>query len=173
LRDDSIEVLLRHSAHFTSQLLLPLKLQTGINFFVYLKMYDNGRIVRHCSSFEWSKVYMDNAFYNDIFFYAQFVTACNESREKFFLWEASAATRLLSACYDYDIWHGLSSFQKHEGFVEAYSFATTQKNIEVYNTYFNHMDLLKDFLRSFKNSMMLQDNTPLVLNSTLNSGRIE
>jgi DNA-binding CsgD family transcriptional regulator len=122
--------------------------KVNITTFAYFRFFENGRYLYLCNDLKWVEYCLQNVQDNNTSLGLEIKHA---STDNFycFLWPTTPQDKLLTALYNFNIWHGLSIFKKLQDSVELWGFASAKENYFMPNFYVNNIEKLKDFTRLF------------------------
>lgn len=124
----------------------PLK-RLGITYFSYTKSYPNGMRVYLTTLAQPLENHFTKKYY---------LHCGNESHPRYYdkqivLWSTFSNQECYrQAALQCNIDHGINFFEPTNDYCESYGFATTRDNKTIYNTYFNNIDFLQQFIQYFK-----------------------
>ncbi len=168
LQLENLKSKVQDSTNFVENHFKDLAHKFDFNFFVYIKIYNDGRIERYCNHLDWSKVYYTRRLFNESGFYKKHIENLPPDTEQFFLWETLKNESIYKEFFRENIWHGLSSYKKCDDHIESYSFAADPVNSDVYAVYFNHLEELKNYVIDFKKALSRYDSkSPYIITSKL------
>lgn len=153
-------------ASVTEDICQPLFNSFGISNFGFVKLFNDGTMLRISADKEWSCKYFEHQFYNDACFYN-----FNDFPEN------STEVRIITnhpeidhykALYEHNIWNIFTFSERKADHAEVSFFASTRENTEIINFYANHQDILKSFIAYFKKAAqpILTHINPTMLIST-------
>jgi DNA-binding CsgD family transcriptional regulator len=126
----------------------PLFSNFEITNFGYVKMYDDGSMLRLSTDHEWTKKYFMNGFYNDIDFYA--MQKVPEGGIHKVLIYGTPIGEHYSALYDHNIWNIIVIYERQKNFGNVWFFAATREKTQIIDFYLNNMHILEHFILYFK-----------------------
>jgi len=127
----------------------PLLQSLRITHFGYIKLFNNGTMLRMANNREWTKKYFEQEYYNDDEFYNMKDVAKEKSKFLLLTGEPQGA-HLTSLCKDFNIWNALTIYEKFNDYSDIWFFGTSQQNTEAINFYLNNINVLKKFTSFFK-----------------------
>jgi LuxR family quorum-sensing system transcriptional regulator SolR len=130
----------------------PLNNYLGITHFGYVKIFNDGSMLRIANKPEWTRKYFEKSFYNDIDFYGMRHVPENGTRTSL-LTGTPITEHSLIICRDYNIWNSLIIYKKFLDYGDVWYFGTTRDNTEILNYYMNNIDIFKNFIVYFKNKL--------------------
>jgi DNA-binding CsgD family transcriptional regulator len=130
---------------------LPLNNYLGITHFGYIKVLNDGTMLRMANRPEWTKKYFEQSFYNDVDLYGMENVPENGTRISF-LTGNPTTDHHKALCWDYDIWNSLIISRKFSDCSDFWFFGTLRDNTEILNYYANNISLFKEFTIYFKNT---------------------
>lgn len=128
----------------------PLNNYVGITHFAYIKIFNDGTMLRMANRPEWTKKYFEHSFYNDIDLYGMKNVPENETRISF-LTNSPTTEHYETICRDYNVWNGLIICRRLLDYNDFWFFGTVRDNTEILNYYINNINLFKEFTIYFKN----------------------
>lgn len=126
----------------------PLFSNFEITNFGYVKMYDDGTMLRLSTDHEWTKKYFIYGFYNDIDFYA--MQKIPEGGIRKVLVYGTPLGEHYSALYDHNIWNIIVIYERQKNFGNVWFFAATREKTQIIDFYLNNMHILEHFILYFK-----------------------
>lgn len=126
----------------------PLFSNFEITNFGYVKMYDDGSMLRLSTDHEWTKKYFIYGFYNDIDFYA--MQKIPEGGTRKVLVYGTPLGEHYSALYDHNIWNIIVIYERQKNFGNVWFFAATREKAQIIGFYLNNMHILEHFILYFK-----------------------
>ena len=133
----------------------PLSQQVKISALGYQKFFPDGTSFKASSNFELIKSVQEK-FSNTIIPHYETEVRLSLRKEKRYFFRIGEPDRqhtFLSMLYDSDVWNTLSLYEKNEDCVEAVYFTSTRKNYKIISDYFNNLEFLEIFSRSFRDTM--------------------
>lgn len=128
----------------------PLFTNFKITNFGFVKIFNNGTMLRLSTGKEWTKKYFENQYYNDNIFYDFNDIAENSQKIKVSTNEPSGG--VYSALFDHNIWNIFTLYERTPQGRQVWFFATDKNNTEMVNFYFNRLNVLQDFMKYFTKS---------------------
>ncbi len=126
----------------------PLFSNFEIKNFGYVKIYDDGSMLRLSADHEWTKKYFKYGFYNDIDFYA--LQKVPEGGVRKILIYGTPLGEHYSALYDHNIWNIIVIYERQKTFGNVWFFAATREKTQVIDFYLNNAHILEYFILYFK-----------------------
>lgn len=136
-------------SNIVNTLTKPLLVNFAINTFTYTRIYEN-KILRISNNEPWNKFHISNKFY-ELDHYQNDIKGMSGSNTYITLWNGKSNTNLIKGMHAYGLWYGLSIYQKCNGYIEMWSFASREDNSQIESFYFNNIHLLERFIVYFKN----------------------
>lgn len=119
----------------------------GQKGFCYIRIMDNGtRLYLHTVE-NWIDYYVNSGFQDDIKHLKYNVT---EKEFKISLWSGYKNDTIIEASHAYDIWHGFSIHERHEGYCEYFDFFTHKENYLFPTECLNSLETIKSLIKEFK-----------------------
>lgn len=137
------------TADRVKSLCAPLFNNAGVTHFGYLKILNDGRMLRLTNNVEWTKKYFEKAYYNDIDFYSM-KNAPNSGFRLSLLVGKPEGNHCLALCNDYNVWNAIVLYEKFNNYCKHCFFGAHKDNIEAVNFYINNIPLLRKFLFYFE-----------------------
>jgi len=128
----------------------PLSNYLGITHAGYIKIFNDGTMLRMANKPEWTKKYFEQSFYNDVDLYGMKDVPENGMRISF-LTGNPTSDHYRALCSDFNIWNFLIISKKFANHSEFWFFGTTRDNTEILNYYLNHINVFKEFTLYFRN----------------------
>lgn len=149
------------------QISQPLAHYFGITHFGFIRIYENGKMLRMANKPTWTRTYFEKGYYNDMDLYSMRDVPQNESRLLLLTGEPQGE-HFTTLCKEFQIWNALGMYEKFEKYSDFWFFSSSPNNTEVINFYLNKVDVLKSFSLFFKEkfSQELKENDPSKLIST-------
>ncbi len=146
----------------------PLFSNFEITNFGYVKLYDNGTMLRLSADHEWTKKYFNYGFYNDIDFYAMQKVPEGEVRKT--LVYGTPLGEHYSALYDHDIWNIIVIYERKKTFGNVWFFAATREKTQIIDFYLNNMNILEHFILYFKEKIhdITKNNKKILIKTDIN-----
>lgn len=149
----SIDTFFKYYTSFSSvieSICQPLFQISGLTHFAYVKVYNDGKILRFSNLDYWTEKYFDNEIFNDKSFYLNKLKTVPLYGERRFLWTGTPSEKTYSLMHENNIWNGLSIYQRYQGFVESFHFASTRDNTGILEFYIQDNNVLYEFMVHFK-----------------------
>jgi DNA-binding CsgD family transcriptional regulator len=149
------------------QIAQPLAQYFGISHFGFIRIYENGKMLRMANKPKWTRTYFEKGYYDDIDLYSMRDVQQNESRLLLLTGEPQGE-HFTTLCKEFQIWNALGIYEKFEEYSDFWFFSSSPDNTEVINFYLNKVDALKNFSLYFKEkfSQEIKENDPSKLIST-------
>ena len=110
----------------------------GITFFGYIQCYADGTHLCLSTDSPWQE-----RFYRDFYTHGAFHKTLDSYHSGTMLWSSSKDQTSFNAFRQHSgIDHGITLIEKHANSCEFFTFGTDQRNSQILNFYFNHMDIL-------------------------------
>ncbi len=123
-------------------------LKFGISNFGYVKIHQDGTMLRLSADKEWSRKYFLSQYYNDPSFYHFEDIPENGSRVR--IYTNMPTGGVYSELYDHNIWNIYTLYERGQDSAEVWFFASTRENTGIIDFYINHQDILERFMLHFK-----------------------
>lgn len=144
------------SAYDIQEFCQPLFHATGLNYFHYFRLYNDGYRIAFCSNAHWIEHFYQQKYYN----FAKINRHPSCYKKSFYAiwdgWEQDCESNLivgLDAKNNFNQDHGCSMVVPHKCYCEIFEFATSTNNIAINNFYLNHLEILEKFNVYFKDHM--------------------
>jgi len=123
----------------------------SINFFIYRSFLQDGRIIYLTNNYDWLLHRVEKLPW----------TSCTLKKEyhlfleknfSCFLWAGQPDTEdlIYNHLYNFDIWNGLSIYEKYNNDLNIWGFASTLSNNTVLDLYINKTNLFAEWISAFK-----------------------
>lgn len=119
----------------------------GQKGFCYIKILDNGTRLYLSTVENWVENYVGRGFQDDINHLKYNVP---EKDFKVSFWSGYAQDDIIEDCFSYDIWHGFSIHERHEGYCEYFDFFTHKENHMFPTQCFNSLSTIRSLIEDFK-----------------------
>lgn len=137
-----------------SEMCAPLFIN-GFTNFSYMKVLDCGYKIHICSNKSWLRFSFEQDLYNNINELYKYVIKSPPSNSiQNALWITLPENPLFSALYDFNIWNGITLFERHETYFEVWGFSTCKDNLQIYEIYREEISMLKRFVFYFKENFV-------------------
>lgn len=134
----------------TDKIFEPLK-SFGIGHAGFIKIFDDGKLLRITNNPSWNRKFFESDFYNDFDMYDMQKVPLGKKRLSFLTGEAkSEHTQALKA---FDIWNVMIIYKRFSNYGEFWFFSSSKQNQEIINFYVNHFDIFEHFIFYFKEKM--------------------
>lgn len=139
-----------------SQQLSPLISETckplfklNIPFFTYSRFFNDSKLLYLSNDLAWVNYFMTNNLQNELDHLTHYIP---EEHTKYNLWDTSEVDKVFFALREhFDYWHGITIYEKHDGFIDCFDFGAYKNKQDMVNFYFNNLWLLEQFIQFFKN----------------------
>lgn len=121
----------------------------NLHHFSYQRFYDDGRHLSLFNNLEWSDFYLESLNENSIAFIEN-TTGLDPTTLNLRLWPTDLKDNVINALHQYDIWNGVSLYQKFDEGVETWEFAGSKEDLSLSNFYLTKQHLLKQFIAYLK-----------------------
>lgn len=128
----------------------PLFMSFNLTNFGYVKIYNNGEMLRLSTDENWTKKYFENLFYNDINFYD--LQNIHENDSQVHVIYKEPKTKHFKALYENNIWNIFIKYERFKDFCNVWFFAADKENESILDFYINHQNVLKHFMLYFRDN---------------------
>jgi len=129
------------SAHDVAEICHPLFSMCNLNYFDYAKIYHDGSLTTLLSNHDWFHHYFTH----------EYPISSTITQTGIHLWEHYLPQECLKDMAEHFNFHnGITIFQQHDTFIEFFDFGAPANNPTIIDYYFNHLDILNNFLFYFK-----------------------
>ena len=130
------------------QLCTTLIEKTPVKFFHYMKSYENGAMATLCTNSHWLEHYYSEQYYK----ISTFRNSPANYDEQYFLTSALQSSRPIvrDALEGFEIGSGIALVYPSKDHVETFLFCTGTNSEDPYQFFFNHLDILKNFVLFFR-----------------------
>lgn len=122
-----------------------------LNFFRYLRIFDDGSRINLCSHPEWTQNFYREKLYNIAWYDSKKIQSPKKTE---ILWDKKAEKEDnlvgLRAREKFEIFHGITLIRPCLGYCEFFDFATSLKNEKINLLYETHLELFEHFVYFFK-----------------------
>lgn len=130
----------------------PLFHHFGMTHFGYIKIYNNGSMLRVANNQQWTRRYFEKGFYNDGSLYN--IHTLSKDKSHFLLLTGQPeGEHLSSLCKEFNIWNALAIYEKFDEYIDFWFFGTSRENTEAINFYMNKICVLNKFILYFKDRL--------------------
>ncbi len=121
----------------------------GITEFVFIRFNSNGQHIDLSTSKKWVKFFFENK--NLDISVVDNMWGGSDNTMRFWIWPepSSEKTDLFRALNEHNLFHGLTVFEKKDGLLSMWAFATAPDNPGIKETYLNHRNDFQSFSREF------------------------
>ena len=122
----------------------------GITEFIFARFDSNGQHIDIGTNEKWIKFYLENKDRLDISVVDN-MWCGSDNTTRFWIWPepSSEKTDVFRALNEHNLSHGLTVFEKRNGLLSLWAFATTPDRPGVRETYLNHQKDFQSFAREF------------------------
>jgi DNA-binding CsgD family transcriptional regulator len=125
--------------------------QFGINYFYYIKIFNDGRKFYITNNFHFLKhVVENNLNLKPSPVMAQEIAQLSQMNSHCALWTGLPKDERHEILYQINIWNGISFYHKTKEYTEAFGFASNKENDNILNFYINKKSILDLFFVFFK-----------------------
>ena len=121
----------------------------GIHHFSYQRFYDDGRHLSIFNNIAWGDFYFESLNENSIAFIDN-ATGLDPTILNMRFWPTDLSDNVVNALHQYNIWNGVSFYQKCKGGIETWEFAGTKEDTTLSSFYLTKQHLLKQFIAYLK-----------------------
>jgi DNA-binding CsgD family transcriptional regulator len=135
---------------FMDTLCEPLLKNFGITHCGYIRILEDGKMLRIANNELWTRIYFQHGFYNDMDVYDMTDLPLNEQRF-ILLTGVPKNNHCKLICSDFDIWNFLLVYEKFPTYGEFWFFGTKRDNTQILDFYINNLYVFQHFILYFKN----------------------
>ena len=134
-------------ANDIGQICEPFFRATGINYFVYIRIFDDGSRIFLSTNGRWSEYYVNAGFHRH---HQHTLSYISNKKNAYALWQGFRSDPVFSTAYEFDIWNGFNIYSSGQQKNEAFLFGSSRTNHRIINFYLNNIPFLKSFFDYFR-----------------------
>lgn len=129
--------------HCVSEICRPLFQKTPIDFLEFIRSYKDGSYITYCTKPEWIEHYFKEKLYEKTCFHANY----SSYKKSYILTESlkNSADIVKQGSQLYNIHNAIAFIGPAKQHTDTFIFATSDAGSQIYDFYFNNMDLLERF----------------------------